>query len=266
MVNIVTSCSADGWNTYGAKFVETLSKYWPTVSLHIVSEDSLPASSFGKFYTLEHSRAWRTFRSNNAQRKWVHGDSSDPRPQGCAPRWALGRGYNFRFDAYKFSKKVFAVELVAEKLRVGKLLWFDADVVAHAPVPPELPNNLLPSAYAISCLARVGYHSECGFVGYNLDHPQAHNFIKAFSALYTTEQVFELAEWHDSWVFDWLRNKMVVLTHNIPHKSKGHPFINSELGLYFDHLKGGRKKQGRSNPVEHISNSPAPYWQGGHRI
>jgi hypothetical protein len=267
-VNVVTSCSIEGWKKYGSKFLDTFDKYWPVeVPLHIVSEDNLPLDFRNAptrfFHKLDSSPTWRLFKSNNAERRWTRGDSGHARPPGLARTWKTNSGYNFRFDAFKFSKKVFAIELVAEQVRTGRLLWLDADTLTHSTVPVELPINLMPSAYAISCLSRVGYHSECGFVGYNLDHQQTLKFIREFSSLYHTGRVFELAEWHDSFVLDWLRNKMLVSTYNIPHKSKGHPFINSELGLYMDHLKGNRKDRGWSLPAERVDNPTIAYWQQG---
>lgn len=270
VVHVVTSCSSVGWEKYGERFVSTFAEHWPqSVALHVVSEDELP-SKYGRknmmFHRLSGSDSWQSFRAQYETVKWVHGDSASKRPQGFGKRWPDRSGYNFRFDAYKFSKKVFAIELIAEELRSGRLLWLDADTLTHAPVPEGLSDRMMPGAYAVSCLSRVGYHSECGFVGYNLEHHQALKFIRAFAELYTGGDVFQLAEWHDSWVFDWLRNKMMVATYNIPHKSKGHPFINSELGLYLDHLKGNRKNQGKSNLVEQVANINHPYWQGARRL
>jgi hypothetical protein len=42
----------------------------------------------------------------------------------------------------------------------------------------------------------------------------------------------------------------------------GHPFINSELGRYMDHVKGKRKEQGMSRAKEIIMHTDHPYWQG----
>jgi hypothetical protein len=195
---------------------------------------------------------------------WMAGDASCPRPAGIGKNWRDASGYNFRFDACKFSKKVFAIAMIAEHLAIGppaKLFWIDADTITHAPVPLALLDRVLPDGAALSCLARQGYHSECGFVGYNFGHTAATRFIKSFEALYHSEAVFQLAEWHDSWVFDWLRNKLQTPTHNIPHKSKGHPFVNSVLGDYMDHMKGNRKKLGRTQKGEKLSHNNVPYWK-----
>src|SRR6267154_2086897 len=59
----------------------------------------------------------------------------------------------------------------------GRLFWVDADVFTFAPVTHDLLNRVLPAERALSCLDRGQYHSECGFVGYNLDDSQARVFI-----------------------------------------------------------------------------------------
>lgn len=270
-VSVVTSCSLAGWEKYGRRFVETFDKYWPpSVSLYVVSEDQLPfmfsARSTPRYQvccSLGDSMAWQQFMEKYGAEAWVRGDSTCPRPSNVAPRWREDKGYNFRFDAYKFSKKVFAIEMIARRVREGRLLWIDADVLTFAEVPETLPERLLPSAYALSCLARPGYHSECGFVGYNIDHSGAIHFLKAFAGLYASGEVFNAPEYHDSFVFDWLRNKLLTATHHIPHRSKSHPFIASELGKYMDHLKGRRKDKGRSAVIEQVVHTKLPYWQKG---
>jgi hypothetical protein len=265
--SVVTSFSADGWKQYGERFLESFDQYWPTeVDLHVVSEDLLAVSlnsdrTVFNWSLLADSSDARDFLTRHRDNLWVHGDASVPRPFGLAAHWRPDSGQNcFRHDAYKFCKKVFAVELVSRRT-TGRLLWIDADVVTFAPVPIELCYEVLPGGYAMSGLVRQGYHSECGFIGYNLDNPAALSFIRAFADLYASDKVFELAEWHDSWVWDWLRNKMQTHTYEIPHRSKAHPFINSVLGQYMDHLKGKRKKRGYSLPNEQLKYTQLAYWQ-----
>lgn len=268
-ISVVTSCSLKGWEQYGRRFVETFDKFWPeSVSLLIVSEDKLPVPfpfkhRYQACLSLNQSELWSRFNIQFGGNLWVAGNGAVTRPPGVAPNWRDTKGYNFRFDAFKFCKKVFAIELAARRVQEGRLLWIDADSLTFADVPEELAEKVLPSAYALSCLARPGYHSECGFVGYNLDHSGAIHFLRQFTNLYASGEVFALAEWHDSWVFDWLRNKLMTATYAIPHRSKGHPFVNSELGKYLDHLKGARKVQGRSKPNEQVVHSKLPYWKQG---
>lgn len=121
----------------------------------------------------------------------------------------------------------------------------------------------------ISYLGRgENYHSECGFVGYNLDHPATRNFITELTDMYNQDRIFELPEWHDSYVWDVVRRKYQTtnpfynISGTLPKTGRaGHPFINSELGRFMDHLKGSRKTQGRSRSRDLIAARPEHYWQ-----
>lgn len=273
-INVITSCSRAGWQEYGRRFVETFLQHWPAdVGLHLVSEDDLDTTSQGwprsfNFWRLSESARAAEFDRRHRDNPRMHGRVKFETDAGWSPR-KQQRGYNFRYDAYRFAKKVFAIELVAHAAaKTERLFWIDADVVTFAPVPPALLERLLPADKALSCLDRgTSYHSECGFVGYNLDHAMGRPFIAAFAALYASDRVCELGEWHDSWVFDWLRRDMKVPTYAIPHNSRHHPFVNSELGLCMDHLKGARKERGRTPIAEVLSSKKRalPYWQGAQR-
>ena len=267
-VSVVTSWSAKGWSDYGARFLETFHRNWPQyVRLHVVSEDPEPVDLYMTDRMRSRCAFHDLFAISPAAAAFNQRHQGVPRSCGTAPEQQDPRkpqGYNFRFDAFRFSKKVFAIAAIAQITR-GQLFWVDGDVVTHAPVPPEIFARLLPDNVALSCLDRGQYHSECGFVGYNLDHPQCRAFIEAFAKLYASDEVFALGEWHDSWVFDWLRRNMQIPTHAIEHNSRSHPFVNSELAYYMDHLKGRRKEKGQTPAAEVRSSKKRalPYWQGG---
>jgi len=254
-VSVVTSCSAQGWVEYGETFVRSFQQHWPAdVHLYLISEDRLPVPHIA----LQESAAAVDFlERNDTQRAKgrvrLHSDA------GWTPKKAA-EGYNFRYDAFRFAKKVFAIELAANRMRAGKLFWADGDIETFADVPESLLDALLPDAAALCCLDRGTYHSECGFVGYNLDHPQGLEFIRAFSALYSGGDVFRLQEWHDSWVFDWLRRELHTETKPITHHSRHHPFVNSVLGRYMDHKKGARKENGTPTR-ELVVNKDVGHWR-----
>lgn len=266
-VTVVTSCSLRGWKEYGLRFVDTFHKFWPEkIALHIVSEDPLTIPNEIKkrreivTWDLEASDPMaKLFYTRHKDNKKCRGQL----PSASGARQAILMGhkygvapgqstaYNFRYDAWKFSKKPFAIKLVADCMIGGgnktHLIWVDADTVTFAPVPFEMLERMPPAEFALACLDRGIYHSECGWIGYNLAHPGAHRFITEFANLYYTDQVFALKEWHDSWVFDWHRRRTKVPSYHIPHKNSGHPFVFSELGTYMDHLKGARKTGGVSH-------------------
>jgi hypothetical protein len=111
------------------------------------------------------------------------------------------------------------------------------------------------------------YHSECGWVGYNLASPATRDFIHQFVAMYDQDRIFEQPEWHDSYIWDVVRrrfqdkNRFVNLNvKQTQGRLSGHPFINSELGLYMDHAKGERKQQGHSRGRDIQQHEGHPYW------
>lgn len=264
-ISVVTSCSVKGWHEYGRAFFESFLPRWPPeVALHIVSEDLLPLEML---IGATRCKIWDLWAADPTALAFDERHREDRRAQGRERRqgdrgWTpnkIAHGYNFRYDALRFARKVFAIDVAARAVDGGRLFWVDADVVTHAPVPRELLERLLPDDATLCCLAREGTHSECGFVGYNLERG-GREFIAAFAELYASGWVFDLAEWHDSWVFDWLREKRQVKTAAIPHCSRRQPFANSELGRYMDHRKGASKECGRT-PLRHlVVNRDLPYW------
>jgi hypothetical protein len=253
-VAVVTSCSNEGFQRYGRRFLDTFHRFWPVQTpIHIVSEDTLnlPLSITGSkrsvsFWDLASSPAAASFYERHKSNAKAHGLGQIGiviKPHERRP------GYSYRHDAYRFSKKVFAIELVMQKITAGRLVWLDADIVTLCPVPDNLMFELPPQDHSIAYLDRSPHHSECGFVGYNLEHAATRPFVSEFTRLYASDEVFALREWHDSWVFDFLRLEMEVPSYAIPHtkKSLSHPFVHSVLGQYMDHLKGSRKERGVSH-------------------
>ena len=96
--------------------------------------------------------------------------------------------------------------------------------------------------------------------------PATQLFLKRFQQYYDDADngIFKLEEWHDSFVFDAVRNTMALnsldwSSHLIT--GEGHPLINSEWGAYLDHLKGGRKALGRSKLSDLKIKRTETYWQ-----
>ena len=263
---VVTSCSAAGWEKYGRRFARTFCEHWPRdIVLQVHTEDMRAVVEGGQPFRV-YDLLWR-----NGYRSYFERHANNPRAHGRAqergqlwPAKALATGQNWRYDAFRFAHKVFAIQQAASVQQTGRLLWIDADCVTFAPVPANLPERMLPDGVALSYLDRGEYPSECGFVGYNLDHPATMPFINEFAELYLSDRVFvEVPEWHDSYVFDWLRKRMSVPAHHIPYAvgQRRHPFVNSELGRYLDHMKGPRKESGRTPSVEVVTHQDVPYWR-----
>jgi hypothetical protein len=109
----------------------------------------------------------------------------------------------------------------------------------------------------------------------NLRSDRTQDFLQEFQRMYDQAEsgIFELAEWHDSFVFDAVRERMPLRSldwsgdlgdlrssANVS-RGEGHPLINSEWGRWLDHLKGDRKQQGRSRAKDLRVARNEAYWR-----
>ncbi len=242
---VVSSFGKDGYALYGRTFLQSFSAYWPSAVRLVVYVDEM-LSDFPKDPRIE----YRLFSEVPAFAQFELQHKNNAAARGLVPTRAWKdkckqAGYNFRFDAAKFCKKVFAIAACMRRFSKEhvKLIWLDADVVTHKAVPMTLLEWILPEGKHISYLDRGGYHSECGVVGYDLRCPEVVKFIEQFEELFTSGEVFSLSEWHDSFVFDQLRGRVrdAVVFYKMPHHGTNQPFNRSELRNFLVHLKGDLK-------------------------
>lgn len=227
--HVVTSFSNRGYCDYGASFLETYQKYWETPLL-VYHEGCLCEG-----VNLLETEPCKSFVERHDGDLVICGKKPDR-------QWKKLGQYNYRFDAWKFSRKVFAIAHAARRVRRGTLFWVDADIVTHRRVSSAFLESLMPNV-DICHLDRPGYYSECGFVGYNLGSELTWRFIDEFESIYANDLFRPMEEWHDSWIFDRLIDRLKPKTYKIPHTDRGQPFDNSILGHYMTHYKGNRKKQ-----------------------
>lgn len=256
MHTLITSFDKDGYEKYGKGFLEGL-KHWPE-DIRVVVYYEGGADIDGAFSTrvevknfweVEHMREWFDKISNFAL---MSGKTDDVE-------------YNINFDARQV-RKVF-MEAHALKTYGGKVFWIDADIVTHSPVPKPFLNYLLPHDKFCCYLGRDWFYTESGFIGFNADHQMYKDFINAYTKIFLDGVIFTRPGWHDCWGFDVVRewssdpHVFVDLVRGLPHTL--HPFVNSVLGKYMDHLKGGRKG-GKTDVKDLIVPRPEAYWNECH--
>lgn len=188
--------------------------------------------------------------------------------------------YDFRRDAVKFGHKVAAfcagVRFVLkanatrpEGVPAPLLVWADADVLAHRPIPMDWLQGLLPAGKAIGWLDRQNLYPECGWVMVDTAHRAVPPIFAEFEADYASGTFRRHREWHDSWVLwrivqAWEEANGTAITHSLSggwaHHS--HPFANGPLSAYLDHAKGPRKAGGRTPARERAARDDIPHWQG----
>lgn len=262
---VITTFNLSGYKQYGQRMIQTFLANWPQqVDLVVYAEACTVVESAGNLLVrdiaevtalTEFKQRWRDVPRANGD---VSGDPVRSR------RRDAGKG--FKWDAVRFAHKVYSIFHCAQNCDTDILIWMDADTVCHSAITLDAIAALCDSAQDICFLGRRGKFSECGLYSMNLKSPRTQQFLAEFQRMYdhAEQGIFQLDEWHDSFVFDAVRNRMPLQqldwsSHLIT--GEGHPLINSAWGQYLDHLKGARKNTGRSPRSDLRVTRTEAYWQ-----
>lgn len=273
---VVTTFHQQGLKDYGQRMINTFCENWPReVILHVYPEACNPAITDHDHVSLKRleelpdlmafKTRWRDVPKANGD---VSGDAVRSR------RKDAGKG--FKWHAVRFAHKVYAIFDCAQTTNADMLLWMDADTVCHSAVSLADLDRLVPAESELCYLGRKGKYSECGLYALNMRSSNVKLFLQEFQRFYDDAEngIFQLDEWHDSFVFDAVRVKFPQMQqldwaaklHDLRPRpgmsnGEGHPLINSEWGAYLDHLKGGRKNLGRSKREDLKFPRKEAYWQ-----
>lgn len=264
---VVTTFNDHGLRSYGQRMIDSFCANWPSeVTLHLYPEDTNPSVPDHSRITLTDMRTGvpdlMAFKNKWKDVPHANGDVSN------FPRLAARKDSNkpFKWDAIRFAHKVYAIFHCAATTDADILIWMDADTVCHSPISIETIRRLIPADKDLCYLGRQGKYSECGLYSLNLRSDMVKTFLKEFQRMYDRAEsgIFSLDEWHDSFVFDAVRTRMPFLSQQNWSEGvitgEGHPLINCEWGAYLDHLKGDRKRYGRSHQKDLRIKRTEGYW------
>lgn len=253
MIRVVTTMNAAGWNQTGGKMVESFRRHWPAdVELVVYAEGFKVPDYMGA--TIRKLPSWQD------EFKIRHKDSRTANGQ-------MPSRYDYRFDAVKFSHKVGAVVDAGLAQNSGVMIWLDADTFTHSPVTHKWLESLFPEPAYIAWLNRINHYPECGFVMYRCGHRSHVAAMEAMRKYYTSDRVLTLPQTHDSWLLQHVIEGMARAGEIEPPVSLSgdptwsHPFVNGPLGACMDHMKGDRKKRGRSSKWDTRVRRTEPYWR-----
>lgn len=273
----VTTCHEAGYDAYGRQMVASFDRHWPReVPLYLYAENFVPELPSDRIIhrdLLVECPELVAFKERHKDNPAAHGkrgrsrlsvkmDWRKPKLRVRRVEWGLG----YIWDAVRFSHKTFAIFDAAEKCPADVLFWVDADTLMFADIPHSFLEEVTPPDCLFSYLARPKF-SECGFVGYNLRHPAIRDFLADFKALYTHDRLFKEQQYHDSFLFDVVRKRFERKGHKTYDIAEGlgltagHVFVNSRLGQYMDHMKGGRKTTGASFDTDIVVAREEGYWK-----
>lgn len=229
-VLFVTSMSEEGRKQYGQKMLDSWEEHVPYFRLKVYKDEDLDQNELKKIDERE-----KVFHENLVM---------------------LNPSYKYQMG--RFARKVFAITDPMLEMETKKwLIWIDADTIVKKRIDDKFIHDILGDAETCvaAYLGRKNWsHSECGFVAYNFDEGGMF-FLRDFRALYINNIVYKLKEWHDSYVFDWLRNayersgfKFFDLSYGLDLgnvQDHGNEALNiwkySKLEDYIVHLKGNAK-------------------------
>ena len=264
----VTSMNQRLFSEYGERFIrEFLQNKGNEIFLNIVFEDGipnglalLPGLNCLEIKDSNHPRFKSLFGKLYEANGWKI--SQQKLPNGKIETKLF---HDFRFDANRFSFKIFSLILSKKKDKSSlPFAWIDADVrclknFSSQDIYPFMPEkNQLMSYLGRDNFPPQNPYSETGFLGFNAEHTKIDSFLKRMEDIYLTGEIFTQKQWTDSWLWDYVRREYEqkgIRFKNISGEFShtNHPFINTGLGQYFDHLKGPkRKKLGKSFDKDYI--------------
>jgi hypothetical protein len=277
-ITVVTTFHKPGLEVYGQRFLNSFAQNVDKrIKLIVYTEDCEPVNPDPEQITiLDQKTALPKLMAFKEQWKNV------PKANGvCPPEIRARRPKDwqkeFKWHAVRFSNKVYSVFDACARRTGNWVVWMDADSYIHSPWSYDSFKQLLPENKYITYVGRgKGSQTwpECGFYGLNMNHPVCHSFLEDFERMYEDADngIFKLEEWHDSYVFGEILKKYKQFNADYDYSAQmylreaktgggGHPLINTELGKYMDHMKGDRKKDGKSKPSDMMVNRNEEYWK-----
>lgn len=265
-ISVVTTFHEKGLKDYAQKMIDSFVENWPKeIKLYAYAEDCRPVVNAPNVIVKDLHASCPDLVA--FKKKWgnvpkANGDvRNDPIR---SKRKDAGKG--FKWDAVRFAHKVYSIFDCANICQTDKLVWMDADMICHSPIRIHRLNELILPAYDLCYVGRDRKWPECGLYSINLKSAGGRNFLKEFQRVYDDAEngIFQMDEWHDSFVFEEVRKQMDLKCLNWGQgiiRGEGHPLINSVWGAYLDHLKGGRKQLGKSKPSDLLKPRTEQYWR-----
>lgn len=278
-ITVVTTFHKPGLEQYGQRFLDSFAeRVDKKIKLLVYAESCKPiidpmCENIKVFDAFEALPKLNGFKSRWANTPHANGDISNHPARNGRKDWQK----TFKWDAVRFANKTYAVFDACERSK-DWCVWMDADSYIHTNWSYEQFKEQLPDSAWLTYVGRgKGSQTwpECGFYGMNLKHPMCKQFLAEFERFYedANNGIFELVEWHDSFVFGHILNQLKPIDNNVHDYSAdmylreaksgggGHPLINGPLGKWMDHMKGVRKQEGRSRKSDIMVNRNESYWK-----
>lgn len=223
---VVSTFSDAGYTEYGKNLIESCKKYLDqNIELHLYIDDVY----------IENTKNLKTLRLAD----------SIPELTDFKNRNGHRTGFkDFRWDGVRFSYKSYVMCHAAKNNDVDILIWLDADTEIINHIDQTYLLNFFDPNIFVGFLGRKGA-PETGFLIFNMRDPNAKTFFNKFEWYYNSDEIYNLDQYHDAWVFQELKNEFVnqglIKAKNItPDGVQKHPF-NATFKDHMVHFKGEAK-------------------------
>jgi hypothetical protein len=225
-IKIISTFSDAGYYDYAKHFVESCIKNIKNISVVIYKDNvDLQDTAHVKFLNLESTCPDLVeFKKRNSNKTFK----------------------DFRFDGVRFSHKVYATIHAAQETDLDYLIWLDADTEIYDTVDPTYFLKFLPKGKFVGYVGR-DTASETGFLIFDMRHPEANNFFDRYEWYYNSDEIYNLPEFHDGFIFDVIRKEFEssgrFVSHNVSPVGATKNHFNAAFDGYMLHFKGGRKEK-----------------------
>jgi predicted O-methyltransferase YrrM len=204
-IRYVTSFSGQGYELYGKEMLEGLLRFWPEGEVYVYSED---------FYMLEpkfdaiDGVVYRDLLKVEGLALFLEGIEKLPIAHGRLPQ-----GYNYRYDVWKFCRKMFAQWDAFQDFR-GTLVWVDADTYTIQNIPQKWLETWIEGS-AMAYLGRKQWHLCASFLMWDCLRRETKVFFDTYIWLLKNNTVLFLPEWHDSFLVQTCIESLRIPANNI---------------------------------------------------
>lgn len=256
-INAVTCYSLKGFRETGSLLINGFIRYWPKeVYLTVYVDDPIPKNEL-----IRDSRVSYKILNQKDLMSFKERHKGNLEANGLGKYSSKGEK-NYRYDAVRFSHKVFALFQFLEEKETDFLIWLDGDSRTHSQVRIEDIMSWCPNKKFAGYLARPWLYTETGFHIFNMNHEISKDFLNAWKKYYIDDTIFKLDMWTDCHTYDAAKKEFdEEHWYNLsPPIQNNHPFINGPLGKFMDHMKGPRKKKGTSHKKDLVIAINHSYW------
>lgn len=230
-INVVTSFSPAGYETYGRPMLKSFAWGWPPidVDLYAYHESKIPDDASGR-------AIWVNLDRDQDRAAFMASHQDGPRDSGHAYlQWPV-----------KFCHKVFAVTSAPRDC--DWMIWMDGDIETTQPITWPFLKGLLPDDVTGVFLGRRWWsHTETGFWAIRMSET-GKQFLDALREFYTSDKITSSVNKTDCAAFDYCLQTFEGKGHKFKDLGEAHkgPDIDvmarSVLAPYLFHNKGDFRK------------------------